>query len=309
MNAIQYNNLASEVSMLKDILGHLPEGNIIDRISLEHRLKKASLALENTNPYHINKKAKLTFRGDSVIGSEAIAAGFAAKATDLFSEAIAALSASFVGALHFKGPIPNKHSNQLLITGTAIGSFGFEFELPKMDDTDLCPNPSIVEKAVDEARRLFEVAATGSDNDLSDVVDAVHPRAIKKVYDFLGFLNEHNSLCGLEFNNHFFKFLNHNQLELAALRLKDENIHEEQVSFAGLFQGVLPTSKTFEFKTIIDSDLIKGKINREILNPELINQDWLLKPVVVVFTTTRVGNSAPKYTLNSLSDIRLRSST
>ncbi|TEU23346.1 hypothetical protein [Alkanindiges illinoisensis] len=303
MNANQYTRLFSEVDALKTLLSQIPEENVIDRIGLEYRLGKVQEELNAVNPYHINKKAKLTFRGSPVHGSEAISARFAAKATYLFSEAISTLSASFENVLHSMGPIPDSQFNQLMITNTAIGSFGFEFELPKADETDLCPNPSIVEKAIEEAQKLFEVAATGTDDQLSDIVDEVNPRAIKKVHDFLGFLNDQDSWCGLEFNNHFFRFSDRQQLEKAVFRLKDDNIHEERVPFTGKFEGVLPVSRTFEFRTSIDNELIKGKIDGDILNPEIINKEWLLKPVTIQLTITRVGNSRPKFTLISLEDI------
>ncbi len=304
MNALMYKNISSEIQHLKKLLDQIPEENVIDRLGLENRLKAAEKHLQSANPYHINKTAKLTFRGSPVIGSEAISANFAAKATKLFSDAVAAVSAGMSGALNFKGPIPDCNANQLMITGTAIGSFGFEFELPRADNFDLCPEQSIVEKAVNEIRELFEVSAIGTDDKLNDLIEEVHPRAVSKIHNFLTFLLEQNAKCGLEFENKFFRFEDENQLSNSINRLDDENIHEEQVTYKGFFQGALPSARNFEFKTEIDSEIIKGKIGKDITNPEKLNSDWYQKAAQVKFTVIRVGNSRPKFILESLSDIQ-----
>lgn len=299
-----YKNLSSEVQYLKNLLDQIPEENVIDRLGLTNRLKVAERRLNSTNPYHINKTAKLTFRGNPVIGSEAISANFAAKATKLFSDAVAAVSAGMTGALNFKGPIPDCNSNQLMIIGTAIGSFGFEFELPRADNFDLCPEQSIVEKAVNEIRELFETSSIGTDDHLNDLIEEVHPRAISKIYDFLTFLSEQNAKCGLEFENKFFRFNDDQQLQNAINRLDDTNIYEEKVTYKGFFQGALPSARNFEFKTEIDNEVIKGKISKDISNPEKLNSDWYKKAAQVKFTVIRVGNSKPKFILESLSDIQ-----
>lgn len=304
MNALMYKNLSSEVHHLKTLLDQIPQENVIDRLGLENRLKAAEKRLEATNPYHINKTAKLTFRGSPVIGSEAISANFAAKATKLFSDAVAAVSAGLSGPFNFNGPIPNSNVNQLMITGTAIGSFGFEFELPRVDNFDLCPEQSVVEKAIDGIRDLLETSAQGTDDQLNDLIEEIHPRAVSKIHDFLSFLSEQNAKCGLEFNNKFFRFFDDQQLRRAIDRLDDENIHEVEVSYKGSFRGTLPDSRSFEFRTEIDNDLIKGKISKDIQNPESINIQWLLKPVTAKFTVITIGNSKPKYILRSLQDIK-----
>lgn len=305
MNANHYARLSSEINALRELLSEIPEENVIDRMGLEYRLEDAIKKLELSNPYHINKTAKLTFRGNPVIGSEGISASFAAKATSLFTESVAAIAASLTGALHFRGPIPDKQLNQLMITGTAIGSFGFEFELPRLDASDLCPEPSIVEKAVNGVRELFQVAATGTDDDLSNIVDEIQPRAVKKTHEFLCFLSEQDAWCGLEFDNHFFKFSSRSQLEKATERLNDNNIHEVDVYFDGKFDGLLPSIRSFDFKTI-DNELIKGKVSKEILNIQEINEKMLFKHVTVKLKVTRIGESAPKYKLESLSDVILK---
>lgn len=303
MNSNQYALLSSEVNVLTELLNDLPEENYIERIGLEHRLEEAKKLLEAVNPYHINKKMKLTFRGAPVVGSKAISATFATKATTLFTEAIAALSAGFSRELNDRGPIPDRDVHQLMITGTAIGSFGFELELPARDESDLCPDQSVVETAIEDVRKIFDSASNGSDDDLNDMIEDVQPRAIKKIHDFLDYLNEQNALCGLEFENHSFKFSNSAQLFAAAERLRDENFHEKNVVFQGKFEGFLPISRTFEFETE-DKRHIKGKISKTIADPKELNHAWLSKSVSVTFREARIGNSKPKYILSAVDDIQ-----
>lgn len=304
MNATMYANLSSEASTLRELLNNIPLDNVIDRLGIESRLEEVEYELGCVNPFHITKKAKLTFRGNPVIGSEAISANFAAKATKLFSDAVTAVSAGMSGALNFKGPIPDCNTNQLMITGMAVGSFGFEFELPRVNNFDLCPEQSIVEKAVNEIRELFEVSAIGSDDRLNDLIEEVHPRAIAKIHEFLIFLSEQNAKCGLEFENKFFRFSDGDQLQNSINRLDDTNIHEEKVTYRGFFQGALPSARNFEFKTEIDNEVIKGKIGKDVANPEKLNSDWYKKSAQVKLTVIRVGNSRPKFILESLSDIK-----
>ena len=79
----------------------------------------------------ISKKAIVTFRGKPVNESHGITAEFSGKAINGLNEMVASVVASLNNNLKFMGPIPNREQHQLMITGTAVGSFGFEFELPE----------------------------------------------------------------------------------------------------------------------------------------------------------------------------------
>jgi len=53
---------------------------------------------------------------------------FGVKAINAFADAVAAIGASQTTSLGTRGALPNREAYQLLITGTAVGSFGFELE-------------------------------------------------------------------------------------------------------------------------------------------------------------------------------------
>ena len=117
--------LASEISELESLLAHLPESHVIERMSLMSRLDSVRESLA-AMPAQTTQKARLTFRGKPVFGSHGISIDFASKASGLFSSAFSAILAELKGGdLQDMGPIPDKDKNQLLLTGTALGSFGF----------------------------------------------------------------------------------------------------------------------------------------------------------------------------------------
>ena len=94
---------------------------------------------------------------------------------------------------------------------------------------------------------LFRLAAEGTDDEVAEVIEEIHPRAVRKVHDFLELLVQQQAWCGLEFGERFFRYADYAQVKASCERLKDENIHETEETYRGEFQGVLPAGRTFEF--------------------------------------------------------------
>lgn len=297
----EYLFLASEVRELEALLASIPEESIIERMSLEARLVTAKEALAAL-PRQSTAKAHLTFRGKPVFGSHGIAADFGAKAAGAFSDAFAAVAAGLSEGLRYMGPIPNRDKNQLLITGTAIGSFGFEFELPIAEPT-LFSEATKAREAMAKIEALFRLAAEGSDDEMTEVIEEVHPRAVKKVYEFLELLVQQHAWCGLAFADRFFRFGDYEQIKASCERLKDDNIREREETYQGEFQGVLPAGRSFEFRLADQEGLIRGKVDPAIDDPDVLNREWLHKPATARFTVMQVGQGRPRYTLMSLDDL------
>lgn len=300
--------LASEVKELESILRAIPAQNLIERIAFEERLASAKKILDKLPAYQHRAKARLTFRGQPVVGSHGIAADFGSKAAGAFADAFAAVVAGLNESLQYMGPIPDKAKNQLLITGTAIGSFGFEFELPSQQD-DLFPENEKTEDALELMQTLLRVSAEGTDDEVTELVEAIHPRAVKKVAEFLGYLSQQQAWCGLEFKEQFFRYQNIEQLKISAERLQEENIHESDEEYTGEFQGVLPQSRTFEFKLLDQSGILKGKVDLAIDDPDLLNREWLHKTVNLKLHVIQVGQGRPRFTLPDMSAVRLFGTT
>lgn len=295
-----YQTLSSEKKQLESILVEIPENDVIERASFEARLARINEDLSALAPSAPVKKAALTFRGAPVIGSRAIAADFTAKVTSLFNDAVASIAAGLQENLKYMGKIPHKKDNRLFITGTAIGSFGFEFEVPTTDtEDDLFPESSPAAEALDRLLKVFEITATGDDEALAEVVDEIHPRAVKKIAELLDYTAKERAWCGLSFSGQSFRFRDHQQLESAAARVREDNIKESSEEVDGVFTGVLPKSRRFEFKSLDGSIDIRGKVSPEIESPEQLNEK-LNKAFKVKFDVVQVGQGRPKYTLPSL---------
>ncbi len=312
MNHSEHLFLASEVAEIQAILAEIPEDRVLDRMSFEKRLKNAKEALAKISPREIPKKARLTFRGNPVLGSYGISAEFASKASTYFTDAFAAIVAGIGDNLRYMGRIPEKQKNQLFITGTAIGSFGFEYELPSpltgggpaQHEMEFGGPPN-AEVAMDKLGELFRLAAEGSDDDLSELVDEIHPRAVTKVADFLKYVTEEGAYCGLEFQESFFRFAGSDQVRCALERLNDDNIHETTQILSGYFEGVLPTGRRFEFKAVDQEGIVRGKLGPDVKDPHVINREYLGKLGKVTLSVVQVGQGRPRYTLAKLEDIQL----
>lgn len=312
MNHDEYFSLASEVNELTAILADIPQNRVLDRRSIETRLKNAQSTLSSISPSVLAKKVRLTFRGAPVFGSHGIVAEFASKASTSFTEAFAAIVAGINDNLRYMGPIPDKQKNQLIITGTAIGSFGFEYELPAANAGVEPAQPEMnfgttlqTEVAMEKLEELFRVASDGNDDDLSELVDEIHPRAAKKVAEFLTYMSDQDAWCGLDFNDSIFRFAGSEQVRSSAKRLNSDNIRETREQFSGRFEGALPTSRTFEFKPTDQKGILRGKIGPSIEDSHVINREYLGKLVGVTLNVVQVGQGRPRYTLAEMGDIRI----
>lgn len=299
----QYLSVAAEIRELEELLTAIPEKNVIERMSLEARLQAAREFLATLPQTKEMPKARLTFRGRPVFGSYGISADFGAKAAGAFSDAFAMVAAGLSEGLRHIGPIPNKDINQLLITGTAIGSFGFEFDLPAQRQATLFPELEKAEEAMKKIETLFRLSAEGSDDDIAEVIDEIHPRAVKKVFEFLDILVQQHAWCGLEFGDQGFRYADYEQLKASSARLRDDNIQEREENYRGEFQGVLPAGRAFEFRLFDQEKVIRGKVDAAIDDPDTLNREWLHKPVTIKLNVMQVGQGQPRFTLMSLDDL------
>lgn len=304
MKRTDSQNLKAELQELEMILKTIPEEHVIDRSSFEARRKKVLGLLDALTEEGFVNKAKLTFRGAPVVGTHGVLADFATKANGAFSDAFTAIIAGLEDTLKYMGPIPDKSKNQLLITGTAIGSFGFEYELPG-SGTELFPQTLKPFDAFGLLLSVLQLSAEGSDDEIAEVIEEMHPRAVRKIRDFLEVLDQSNALCGIEFQDKLFRYKDKDQLKGSMDRLKDDNIHEDWVVFAGEFQGVLPQTRTFEFRLSDQAGIIKGKVDFSIQDPDVLNREWLHKPVTIKLHAIQVGMGRPRHSLKNLGDITI----
>ncbi|MCK4340649.1 MAG: hypothetical protein KAY37_02855 [Phycisphaerae bacterium] len=298
MNLQEFHQLQAERAALKKMLDQLPATSVIDRMSLEDRKKEVEEALASQpEPSREPVRAKLTFRGKPIVGSHGMFAEFGAAVVNSFAEAVAAIGASQTGPLGTRGAIPKRDDYRLLITGTALGSFGFELEEAPKDNMMLFPELSPVESAIEQAKAIME-ASLGTDDDLTEAISDAGPRALDELRTFLKTMADQEAVCTLEFKDEVFRFADVGQVRRSEQRLSQDNIHEEDVEIAGVFQGVLPKRRTFEFRVSETDDVISGKVGPDIEEARQINH-ILEKPLIIKVRTRRAGTGRPRYVLLS----------
>jgi hypothetical protein len=293
------DNLIAEQVFLTERLAQLPSAARLMRRSAEARLQQVSELLAQMPAVVIPRASvKLTFRGRPVLGSEGILADFGMKAVSAFSDAVAAVAASLSAPLAAMGPIPNRDANQLLITGTAVGSFGFELqELPPQQANLL--EPSAVGRALAHTQDLLLGTMAPDDELLADTAAELDQRAIDKVRSFIAVLRDYEATCALQFGNRAFRFNELAQVQASLDRLSRDNLHEVSVVVEGHFEGLLPRRKSFEFRRADTGEVLTGKVAASITNPEIVNAH-LNEQVSVQLTETVVGRGRPRYVLAAL---------
>ncbi|MDX0573833.1 hypothetical protein GOD68_26825 [Sinorhizobium medicae] len=297
------NNLASEIDRLERIISEIPEEDAIERAAFEERLEAVRDAFGQLAAVSVPERTRLTFRGTPVTGSQGIKADFGGRATLAFSEAFTAIVAGMKDNLKYMGPIPEKARTQLTVTGTVTGSFGFEFELPKLPD-DYFPGVGGAGESLSNLFALLKTSAEGSDDEVADTVTEIHPRAVRKVTDFLTYLARNQAWCAIEFRSRVFRYRDLQHLRTSIKRLSRENIKEATETYIGEFQGVLPRQRTFEFKDQDTGEVLKGKVGPDFIDAGVLNREWLHKPVEVAFYVIQVGQGRPRYILRTIADIR-----
>ena len=302
----EYAYHASEITHLERLLEKTPKDMTVERLGIEHRLTKAKERIEGVPVPPVPQKAYVSFRGKPVHGEYGIDANFSARAMKLFVDVVAMAAAGSAGRLESSGAIPGRKEGQPVITGTASGSFGFELELPpagqeattkEVPDTD-------VKEAVQKIQELLMLATEGSDDDLSEIADDMHPRAVRKVGEFLELLRINEARFGLAFRNRKFRFASDNQLNNTITRLAARNVHEETEDFPGTVIGVLPASRRFQLNLLADRTEIEGRISSEIQDTYELAQQYTGREVTARIRSVRVGEGNPRYTLLRVSEPR-----
>lgn len=298
MNQQNRAYLLAEINFLQQQLAELPENARLTRLSNQARLREveaqlAQIPLEEREPARV----RLTFNGRPVIGTHGIFADFGMKAVGSFSDAVTTLAASLLTPLAAMGRIPNRDEYQLLITNTALGSFGFELEEYQNNNPLFQEEQSLVSIALEQTQAILSATLSGSDEDLADSASEIDPRALEKIRNFLQTVADNEAVCTLQYQNRSVKFTDVGQIKRSLERISQDNLQENEVSLLGEFQGVLPKSRTFEFKLIgQDEEIIKGKISKAFQDAASLNQH-LNEEIQIKVMKTSVGKGRPRYLL------------
>ena len=296
MSREERDHLLAERNSLQRILAEIPAEDVIDRSSFQARLddveqRIAAIPADTRMPV----RARLTFRGRPVVGSHGIFAEFGMTATKAFTDAISMMAAALSGPLASSGRIPNRDQNQLLITSTAVGSFGFELE-EHLNCPPLLDDESALSLALTQTQALLQ-GSVGSDDELADAATGTDPRVVQAVREFLDNLITNDAVCTVELNDKKFSFRDVGEVRRSWERLDQNNLHEEPQTYTGEFQGALPKRRTFEFNVTGSDVVVTGKIGPGISDVNALNTH-LYEPARIEVMVTRVGNGRPRYVLN-----------
>lgn len=295
MNRGEYLDLLSEKATLERMVAETPEDDVLDRASLTARLNAVEAAIAKGRPDERDPaRVRLTFRGRPVIGNHGIFAEFGMKAVNGFAESVTWMAASLTGPLAATGPVPNREQHQLLITHTALGSFGFELEEHRTAQLS-SDDASAVAQALDRTQLLLR-GTLGTDDELAESAADADRRALDKVRAFLQTLVDNEAVCTVELGESLVSFRDVGQVRTSLARLSQENLHEEQEQLRGELQGVLPKTRAFEFKLADTGQVIRGKVAPAIADPDVLNR-VLHQPVHIKVMVTRVGSGRPRYLL------------
>ena len=308
MKRQEYRQIQAERATLENLLKQLPASSVIERKSLEFRKKKVEETLASQQaPSRQPAQVRLTFRGKPIVGTHGIFADFGAAAIKAFTGAVTAIGVSQSTPLGSRGRLPNREDYRLLITDTALGSFGFDLEeaphnnsFSEAPHSDFFRELSPVESAIEQTMSILE-ATVGTDEILTDAVSDTDPRALELLRAFLKKMADQEAVCALEFKDDIFRFSDVGQVRQSESRLSQDHIYEEEQEYSGHFRGVLPTHRTFEFLNEDNGEVISGKIDFAIKDADAIN-NVLNRPANIRVRSRRVGTARRRYVLLAYED-------
>ena len=287
------------------ILASIPVEQVITRRSFEHRLSevKEELAGVAEIPYTL---LKLTFGGKPVESGRSINAGFAADVVQSLNSALHTIAASEFNDLASRGRLPEIAGADLRITSTAVGSFGFEFEIPnETPESSLFPVEHPTKIALEKFEEILELLHNGEKGEqLEDLIQDIQQRGIDRIEEFLKKIVDADSFCTLSFADKHVQFRSTEEVKTSRERLSLKKIKEFRERFIGIFQGTLPKGLKFEFFNSESKEVITGRIKLSQNDADTLSRELIHKNVDVTFRTTQTGTSAPRYWLDSLADIR-----
>ena len=299
MNYKEYASTASEITKIEYILSIMPERRKIQRVGLEYQLEQARKRLEGVPIPPKPKSANISFKGEPVVDGVGIDANFAGKITTAFAESTAITIAGATGELQDTGGIPQRALGQQLVSGVTSGSFGFKIELSPSTAIEgrHGQTGNAAERAVEMIQDLLELSLKGEDNDLAALTDVMHPRAVRKVAEFLEILKNNRAQVAIGLNGREVALRNPGEVEQATRRLANQNIEQGTTTTTGTLIGILPARRFFEFRISDTDELIEGRIGQEIHDPYGVAARYTNREVRARIRRLQVGQGQPKYTL------------
>ena len=307
MPKLQRDALLGELAALEKLVAELTAEDVAVRLNLHDRIDELQSKLEEPWLQHPEKwaHAGLFFGGAPVHGKKGIDADFASHAIGTFQDIVSATSATKRrGPINPTGPIPDKKTSRLHITGVLRGSFGFELtELDSRQGGDPLFGRTPLAEDLEDAAGIVS-AASESDEAFVDAVADGGTRVVSAVGAFFKLLRQRGATFRMV-SGSFDRSFNQEAIAIAADRADMTVTEEQDVPVQGVFGGAFPASRRFEM-TKENGELVYGSISRDINETEImtINRSWSGLPCLIhmkVIRVTRAGATPHlRYTLLSI---------
>lgn len=279
MRYTEAERLRSEMGTVESFLAALPADAVLERLSWQSRLELLQARLAEVESKPQATPLSLTFRGTPVEGTRSIDATFASKALKSFVEATETVTASLVKAdLRDHGPLPTAGGRALRVVDTAVGSFGFELELPPPAEAPQAVLPAVevadpYVEAIATTLRLLDQAAREDDDAVSDLIAEIHPRAAAKVRAFAAVLDDHDARFAVAFRGKQVRLDAPEQVRRVMATLAESNISEQDETHQGTLLGVLPASRRFEAR-LAERGVVSGRVGQEVADIAAFKGQW-----------------------------------
>lgn len=303
MNIHDYRFLLADRGAPQKLLANIPAEDVIDRQSLEGRLRQVQAELEaykDYSPRLVN--AHLTFGGRPVRDHHSIKADFGTQAVQAFAKAVARIGASQYGHWAARRPVPNQERYALVITRLVPRSLGFELEAADTHPT-LLEDMHPVAQAFRQILAILEAsAASAADEQLAEAISEIDSRAREAVCSFLQLVADHEAVCAFAVDGRKFQFRETEQVRSSQQRLDGDNIQEEEVTLHGRFKGFLPKRRVAELHIDLDlpeddpETIVHPRVYPAVTDEVDINA-ILGQPVRVKARRWRVGHGRSRYTI------------
>jgi hypothetical protein len=275
------SELLREIAEITGVLASLSEDFWAERIGLEAHLEELRRDIDSALEY-AGARLDLTFRGEPVVGSVGIDAGFAAEMLDRISRAVA-----------HQARAQGAKSVELHVTATPRGSFGFTLE--GLGQQTLTGLEDPLSRAIEDIVRFGLAGANESDVDFESALEdgILAPLTLAAFRDFFIKVAERKATVAMQASQSRadFDFV-------AVSRVRDRVSHvvvtENVLWVSGVFAGVLGESRQFEHVADAKKEIIKGIIDPGVDLEHLAS--YFKKPCVaeiLQLKTARAGRRIP----------------
>ena len=266
---VHLDALMGEAASLQALLNRLGERDILNRMSLEARLKTIR---EEINSYKADHRTAadvaLIFDGDPVQGSSSIDADFAGRSLLNYQELITKQVALAAGELAARGPIPQdaRDAARMNVTSLVHGSFGFVLQEARADEPGLFDSP--VKHAVEQVSDLLTEVTDASGVKFAERLQELDVRTFNALKKFVDGVYKANASFRIAERDRELKF-DVSSLGRAYERLRDTDVSETEETIIGELLGLVPIQRRFELRRKDNGEVIQGRVS------QMLSADYL----------------------------------